>query len=179
MLGQIQASIAETLRRQSEALGKKRPNARDAATESGRRSQRYRNLRGRRNQRASGLQGFDDEEDDNGHDGGKDSSSADEQVIEVKPKRYKRSAGAQLSHTSATPGTADGGSNENDSEVPRDPMGAPAGVVPDILAWGGGGIRSNSRHNSAGSGKNARSARLSKLIDSLQKSAENDEVIMR
>lgn len=179
MLGQIQASIAQTLRRQSEALGRKRTSARATAAAF----VRNRNSRGRRNQRAGEVQGSDEEDDVNGHDGGKDSSSADEQVIEVKPKRYKRWGGARFSQTSLAPGTADGGGNENDSEVNRDSMGASAGLVgsSEMLAWGGGGIRSNTRHGSlsAGSGKNARNTRLSKLLDSLRKSVEDDGVIMR
>ncbi|XP_010260274.1 PREDICTED: putative E3 ubiquitin-protein ligase RING1a isoform X3 [Nelumbo nucifera] len=82
-LGQIQASIAQTLRRQSEALGRRRTTAKATAAAFVRKSQgNYRNLRGRRSSRGSEIQGSDDDDEANG-DGGKDSSSADERSTEL------------------------------------------------------------------------------------------------
>lgn len=184
MLGQIQTLIAQTMRRQSEALGKKRTSARVTAAAFVRRSQgNYRISRGRRNQRAGEVEGSDDEEDVNGHDEGKDSSSSDEQVTEVKPKRCKRWGGARCSQTSLAAGGANGGGDGNDSEVNRDSVGAAAGLVgsSEMLAWGGGGVRSNTRHGSlsAGNGKNARTIRVSKLLENLRNSVENDGVIVK
>lgn len=90
MLRQIQESIAQTQRRQSEALGNKKKSARATAAAFARRSQAYRNTRGRRNPRAIEQQGSDEEDYANGRDRGKDSSSADKLVTDVKPKRYKK-----------------------------------------------------------------------------------------
>ncbi|MCE3052408.1 hypothetical protein HAX54_052543 [Datura stramonium] len=166
---QIQASIAQTLRRQSEALGRKR-TARATAAAFARRSQgSYRNLRGRRS-----FQGpehhISDEEEDGNHDVGKDSSSADERSIEVKPKRYKKRAGR--------PSQASAASDENDAETNQESFGACSGLIrcSEILAWGKGGMRSNTRHGSlgGGSGKVSRNSRVSKLIDSLHRSDENE-----
>ncbi|KAJ8549543.1 hypothetical protein K7X08_033250 [Anisodus acutangulus] len=165
---QIQASIAQTLRRQSEALGRKR-TARAAAAAFARRSQgSYRNLRGRRN-----FQGAEhhisDEEEDGNHDVGKDSSSADERSLEVKPRRYKKRG---------RPSQASAASDENDAETNQESIGACSGLIrcSEILAWGKGGMRSNTRHGGfgGGTGKFSRNSRVSKLIDCLRHSDENE-----
>ncbi|KAM7500773.1 hypothetical protein LguiA_025187 [Lonicera macranthoides] len=181
---QIQASIAQTMRRQSEALGRKR-TTRTTVAEFARRPQtNYRNFRGRRNQRTDEPQGSDNEDDvNNGHDGSKDSSSADERCTEVKPKRYKRWGGGRFSHPSSLAGASSadgGGGDENDSEVNREAVGgASAGLVgsSEMLAWGRGGMRSHTRYGSlsAGNGKSARHSRLSKLLDCLRNSGDNDD----
>ncbi|XP_059291504.1 putative E3 ubiquitin-protein ligase RING1a [Lycium ferocissimum] len=165
----IQASIAQTIRRQSEALGRKR-TARATAAAFARRSQgSYRNLRGRRN-----FQGAEhhisDEDEDGNHDVGKDSSSADERSVEVKPKRCKKRVG-RPSHASAA-------SDENDAETNQESLGACNGLIrcSEILAWGKGGMRSNTRHGGlgGGTGKFFRNSRVSKLIDHLCPSDENE-----
>lgn len=179
---QIQASIAQTFRRQSEALGRKRTTAKATAAAFVRRSQgNYRNthLRGRRNYRnAAENQGSDDNEDGNGNDGSKDSSSTDEHT-ETRPKRCKRWGGARYSQPSASAG-ADGG-DENDSEANRETLGATMGLVgsSERLAWGKGGMRSHTRYGSTSGGnvKNARNNRLSKLMDYLRNSEENDDEV--
>ena len=180
--GQIQASIAQTLRRQSEALGsRKRTTAKATGPPFTRRSQgSYR--RGRRNHRAADPQGSEDDEDANGNDGGKDSSSTDDQSAEVlKPKRSRRWGGVRFSQPSSGAANADGGGDENDSEPNRDAMGASAGLVgnSEILAWGKGGMRSHTRYGSVsgGNGKNARSSRLSKLVDYLRNLEQNDNEV--
>ncbi|KAL2494992.1 putative E3 ubiquitin-protein ligase [Forsythia ovata] len=172
---QIQASIALTLRRQSEALGKKRTSTRATALKFVRGQGTYRNLRGRRSLRVVEHQGSD-EEDANGHDGGKDSSSADERCPEVKLKRHKRRVGARDSQLPAG-GNTDAGCDENDSELNRELPGASSGLVgsSEIRAWGKGGMRSHTRRGSlnGASGKLARNSRLRKLIDHLRCSDEN------
>ncbi|XP_024031056.1 putative E3 ubiquitin-protein ligase RING1a isoform X3 [Morus notabilis] len=177
---QIQANIAQTLRRQSEALGRKRTHAKSTAAAFVRRSQgSYRNLRGRRNLRSSvENQGSDDNEDANGNDGSKDSSSADERT-EPRPKRPKRWSGSRYSQPSSAGTGADG--DDNDSEVNRETMGASVGLVgsSERLAWGKGGMRSHTRHgsNSSSNGKHARNSRLSKLGDHLRNSEDiNNEL---
>ncbi|XP_073029742.1 putative E3 ubiquitin-protein ligase RING1a [Primulina eburnea] len=175
---QIQASIAQTFRRQAEALGKKRTSARAITATFVRRQGSYRNLRTRRNHRAIENQGSDEEEA-NGHDGSKDSSSDDERSAEVKSKRYKRWGGARISQPSSG-ANADGGCDDNDSEANREVLGASAGLgSTEILAWGRGGMRSNTRYgvpNGAG-GKISRNSRLSKLINRLQCANENNEAL--
>lgn len=166
---QIQASIAQTLRRQSEALGRKR-TARATAAAFARRSQgRYRSLRGRRNFQGAEHQ-ISDEEEDGNHDIGKDSSSADDRSIEVKPKRYKKRGGR--------PSQASAASDENDAEINQESLGACSGLIrcSEILAWGKGGLRSNTRHGGlgGGTGKFSRNSRVSKLIDRLSCSDENE-----
>ncbi|KAK9267370.1 hypothetical protein L1049_009795 [Liquidambar formosana] len=174
---QIQTSIAQTFRRQSEALGRKRTTAKATAAAFVRRSQG--SLRRRRNYRAVELQGSDDDEDVNGNDGGKDSSSADERCTEVKPKRAKRWGGARFSQPSSAAASADGGGDENDSEVNRESMGVSAGLVGNTerLSWGKGGMRSHTRYGSVsgGNGKNTRNSRLSKLVEYFRNLEENDD----
>ncbi|CAI9087415.1 OLC1v1021480C1 [Oldenlandia corymbosa var. corymbosa] len=174
---QIQDSIAQTFRRQTEALGRKR-SARVTTSAYARRSHgNYRNVRSRRNNRSSEHQGSDDEDDVNGNFGGKDSSSADERSPEIKPRRQKRWSGARYSQSSAA-ANSDAAYDENESEINRELLGASAGLVgsPEILAWGKGGLRSSTRYGvSAGSSKFARSGRLSKLMDCLRCSDRTNE----
>ncbi|KAJ8761399.1 hypothetical protein K2173_001530 [Erythroxylum novogranatense] len=172
---QIQYSIAQTFRRQAEALGRKSKTTRATAAAFARRTQgrsRDTHARGRRNYRTAELQESDDNEVAN-EDGEKDSSS-DEHSTEVKAKRSRRWAGGQLTST-----TVDGGGNQNDSGVNRESIGASAALVgpSERLAWGKGGIRSHTRYGSAngGNGKNTRNNRLLKLADYLQNLEENDD----
>ncbi|KAL2931851.1 putative E3 ubiquitin-protein ligase RING1a [Bienertia sinuspersici] len=130
---QIQSAIAQTVQRQTEALSRKR-----------RRSQG--NYRRKRNYRS------EDDDDANGHDGEKDSSSADERCTEPKPKRPKRWRG-QLSPAAVS---GEGAGNENDQEVHREVVVPPVAFAgtSEMLVWGKGGIRSNTRYGS-GSGVTA------------------------
>ncbi|XP_024983149.1 putative E3 ubiquitin-protein ligase RING1a isoform X2 [Cynara cardunculus var. scolymus] len=177
---QIQASIAQTSRRQLEALGKKRTTAKATAAVFMRRSQgNTRNLRGRRNHKSSEPQGSDNEDDADNNDGGKFSSDADEPSSELRPKRHKRWRGARSSQPSLPSSSADGGCDENEVEGTRDMTGISAGLVgsSEILAWGRGGMRSHTRHGSLSNsaGKSARNSRLSKLIDHLRKLPQNND----
>ncbi|KAG9147295.1 hypothetical protein Leryth_023592 [Lithospermum erythrorhizon] len=169
---QIQASIAQTLRRQTEALGKKRAAKATAATYM-RRSQRNLRLRSHRD---AGHFESGDEENCNGNDGG--NSSTDEKSTEVRPKRQKRWTGTQSSQPSAT--DTDVCCDENNVDVKRESLGASAGLLgsTDIFTWGKGGARSQNRHGSlsCGSGKLPRGSRLSKLIDCLRCSDQNMEM---
>ncbi|XP_010260273.1 PREDICTED: putative E3 ubiquitin-protein ligase RING1a isoform X2 [Nelumbo nucifera] len=176
---QIQASIAQTLRRQSEALGRRRTTAKATAAAFVRKSQgNYRNLRGRRSSRGSEIQGSDDDDEANG-DGGKDSSSADERSTEVKPKRCRRWGGPRFSQSFSAAANADGGCDENDDlEGGRESTGASPGRIgnPEVLAWGKGGVRSHTRYGSV-SGSNSKNARnrLSRLVDYLRNLDENED----
>ncbi|XP_050371291.1 putative E3 ubiquitin-protein ligase RING1a isoform X1 [Argentina anserina] len=174
---QIQASIAQTFRRQSEALGRKRTTAKATAAAFMRRSQGNYKMRRRRNHKNTfDIQGSDVNEEGNGNDGGKDSSSADEQ-LEPRPKRPKRWAGARYYQPSSATANADG-DDENDYEVNKAVMAASVGFIgsPERLAWGKGGMRSHTRYGSSSgaNGKNARN-RLSKLVEYLRNSEANDK----
>ncbi|XP_021294571.1 putative E3 ubiquitin-protein ligase RING1a [Herrania umbratica] len=120
---QIQASIAQTLRRQSEVAGKKR-TVRATASAIVRRSQSRHH--GGRKHRTSEPQESDDNENANG-DGSRDSTSADEHHAEVKPKRSRR-WGGRFSHPSSA-ASADGVGDETDSEVNRESLGVSAPLV--------------------------------------------------
>ncbi|KAJ9565854.1 hypothetical protein OSB04_001820, partial [Centaurea solstitialis] len=174
---QIQASIAQTSRRQLEALGRKRATAKATATAFMRRSQgNTRNLRGRKSRKSAEPQGSDNEVDADNDIGGKYSSSTDEPSTEVRPKRYKRWAGAQSSLPSSG---ANGGCDDNEAETNRKTGGGSIGLVgsPEILAWGRGGMRSHTRHGSqnGSAGKSAKNSQIAKLIDHLQKLPQNDD----
>ncbi|XP_047967619.1 putative E3 ubiquitin-protein ligase RING1a isoform X3 [Salvia hispanica] len=171
---QIQASIAQTFRRQAEALGKKRTTRATSATFV-RRQGNHRNLRGRRN-RAAERNGSDEEEGINGHDESKDSSSTDEHS-EPKTKRYKKWGGARRSQPS--PGGS--GDDADDSEATRGILGAsstPHGSI-ELIAWGRGRNRSNNRHGGLNwsNGRVTRGHRLSKLTNRLKSLHENDEML--
>ncbi|KAJ4975790.1 hypothetical protein NE237_000896 [Protea cynaroides] len=178
---QIQSSIAQTLKRQSEALGRRRTTAKATAAAFVRKSQgnyRSSHSRARRSGRGLELQGSDDDET-NGNHGGKDSSS--DELIEVKPKRFRRWAGQRFSQPSSAADHADGGCDEDDDlEVSRESTGASPGLVgnPEVLAWGRGGVRSHTRYGSVSSnnGKNAKTTPLSKLVDYLRSLDENEEL---
>ncbi|WCJ27071.1 E3 ubiquitin-protein ligase RING1 [Euphorbia peplus] len=162
---QIQASIAQTISRQAEALGGRKRSKTALAAFTRRTQSRQRG--GRRSYRTADLQMSDDTDDANG-DGGKDSSSAEEQSPEVKPKRYKRCRGARSIEAH----------DENDAEVNREPMGSSAALVgpSERLAWGKNGMRSHTRYGSAnsGNGKSSRNSRIHKLADYLRNLEEND-----
>ncbi|KAI4299406.1 hypothetical protein L6164_032873 [Bauhinia variegata] len=163
---QIQASIAQILRRQTEALSKKR-NAKATAVAFVRKSQgTYRTSHPRSRRRvAVNIEGFSDSDDTNDNDGSKGPSSGDEQT-ETKPKRSKRGE-VQFSQNASATG-ADGAGEENVPEANRELMG-PSGT----LAWGKNGQRSHTRVN----GKNSRNSRISRLVDHLRNSDEtNDEL---
>lgn len=167
---QIQASIAQTSRRQLEALGKKRATAKATATAFMRRSQSNpRNLRGRKRQKSTEPQLSENELDGDNDNGGKYSSSSDEPSTEVKLKRYKRWSGGQSSG-----GNGIGDGNEGDG-IRKIGLSVGFGGSPEILAWGRGGMRSHTRHGGQSSGKSGRNSQVSKLVDHLQKLPRNED----
>ncbi|KAB2052832.1 hypothetical protein ES319_A12G148200v1 [Gossypium barbadense] len=177
---QIQASIAQIFRRQSEALVKRRSLGKESSTFLTRSQRHHRSAhpRRRRNSRGVEHQGSEDNEDENDDNGGKDSSSTDERCAEVRQRRRKRWPGIRLSLPSSSVVNSDGGYVENDTEVSRDSRGISPGLVwnPDMLAWGRGGARSHTRHgnSSSGSSKSSR-ARLNRLVEYLRSLEENKD----
>lgn len=165
---QIQASIAQTSRRQLEALGKKRATAK--AMRRSNSQSNSRTLKGRKSQKSTEPQNSENEMDvDNDNENGdKYSSSTDEHEpsTEVKPKRYKRWSGGQSSG-------ANGGCDDNETDGIRK-----IGFVgnPEILTWGRGGIRSHTRHGGQTSGgKSGRGSQINRLIHHLQKLPRDDD----
>lgn len=144
---QIQSSIAQTLRRQTEALGRRRITDKAGGSVFVRRSQgSQRNSQGQnsyltlrnRTTRESTAFSDDDVDDLNDNDVEHDSSSADEASQEINPSRHKRWSSHRFSSTTS----ADGGREESDDtgRVRDNTSALPvrAGTT-EVLAWGGGG----------------------------------------
>ncbi|KAL9265141.1 putative E3 ubiquitin-protein ligase RING1a [Drosera capensis] len=153
---QIQASIAQTFKRQSEALSKKR-----------RRSQ------GSTRRRRRNYHSEDDDDNVNANNG-KESSSADEHPAEVRMRKPKRWRG----QSSSAAGSADAAGDENDSELNRESgigSGGLAGTS-EMLVWGRGGMRSHTRYGSGsgGSGIHPKNSPIAKLVDHLRNLDENE-----
>ncbi|KAK4741728.1 hypothetical protein SAY87_025316 [Trapa incisa] len=174
---EIQASIAQIFQRQIEALSKRRTVAKDTA--AGAVSIPHHNLRTnsrrKRSSCAAELNAYEDKEED-GNNCGKDSSSADEQYTEVRQRKKRKRTGVRALMPSTS---ADAGCIKNGNEAPRENRGISPGLVwnPEMLAWGRGGTRSNTRHGGANGGsKNSRNTRLSRLTEHLRSLEEIDEV---
>ncbi|XP_038881715.1 putative E3 ubiquitin-protein ligase RING1a isoform X2 [Benincasa hispida] len=166
---QIQTSIAQTLQRQTEALGRKR--SKPSRRLSSRGSKSFQNH----------IESicFDENEDENDYDVSKNSSSADERM-DIRPKRSRRGGPVRFSQSSSATG-ADGtdGGIENDYEVYKEKVGASIGLVgsSEKLSWGKGGIRSHTRYGgvNGGAGKNPRNNRIMKLSDYVRNSENVSE----
>ncbi|ESQ44572.1 hypothetical protein EUTSA_v10003181mg [Eutrema salsugineum] len=187
---QIQASIAEISQRQSEALVKRRSFGKEAAVlmRSQRSASGSRRRRNCRNMEQNALETHEDDNNDdnnnNGGGGGKDSSS-DERGAEVRQrKRRKRSTIRSTQHPSssgANNNNNNGNCADNDTEVYRDSKGISPGLEwnPEILAWGRGGTRSNTRHGNntpGGSVKSLRNARVNKLVEYLRSNVDGNSL---
>ncbi|PKU75908.1 Putative E3 ubiquitin-protein ligase RING1a [Dendrobium catenatum] len=180
---QIQASIAETFRRQSEALGKRRPMSMrrsDCSYRTGQRQNGYLRGRGKATARNASPAVSDDDDDEyaNGNDAGKDSSSAEEASPDRRPKRCRLMA-APRSSPARIAGNVDLGYGENyDLEMNRETMRtSPLRAGNRELSWGKGGARSQTRHgNSSGSnGRFLKAARLARLMEYLRNLEENED----
>ncbi|KAK3033302.1 hypothetical protein RJ639_033770 [Escallonia herrerae] len=175
---QIQATIAQISRRQSEALIRKRAMGKETATAStGRLPRSCRNAYARRKtNRSAENHGSDDNEEENEQDGNRESSSIDERVTETKPRKYKRRTSARRSQPSPSAANSDVGCVEHETDTSKERRGTSPGIAwsTERLAWGRGGARSHTRHGSGSGSKGMRSNRLSKLVDYLQNLQEND-----
>lgn len=184
---QFQESIAQIFQRQSEALSKKRILGKDTAgviLTRARRNHRNVHLR-RQNGRGDEVSGYEDNEDDDDNNEGKDSSSADERFTEVRQRRKKRHPTVRSSQPSSSIANVDSGCTdgcaESDLDMSRDNRTVSPGLVlnTEMLGWGRGGVRSNTRHGSAGgsSNKSSRSSRLMKLVNYLRGLEENNNEV--
>ncbi|XP_047341404.1 putative E3 ubiquitin-protein ligase RING1a [Impatiens glandulifera] len=162
---QIQDSIAQIFRRQSEALAVKRKTGKDLAASRLPRNYRHSYSRRRRSGRGTELEGSDDNEDENNHDGNKDSSSADELRTETKQRRNRRRAVATHPSSSSAVNSDGGGCAENELETNREIRLSSSTPLrsSEIIGWGGGGARSRS----------LRSSRSAKLKGYLENSKDN------
>ncbi|XP_022978705.1 putative E3 ubiquitin-protein ligase RING1a isoform X1 [Cucurbita maxima] len=165
---QIQSSIAQTLKRQTEALGRKRSKPLRRLSSRGQKS--FQN-------HIESLS-FDENEDENDYDASKNSSSADERMDTRPNKRSRRGGPVRFSQSSSATG-ADGGGNENDCEVNKEKVGASMGLVSssEKHSWGKGGIRSHTRYGgiNGGGGKISRNNRITKLSDYVRNSENISE----
>ncbi|CAM0883245.1 unnamed protein product [Alopecurus aequalis] len=116
----IQATIEETVRKQSEAMGKKRSTAKATANAFARKYRRNIRTRGRgrTGSRDIVLTVSDDEdkEEVNANDASKESSSADNHSPDLKQKRGKKRP-APVPSPARTIGSSDHGYEENDEQV--------------------------------------------------------------
>ncbi|KAG5551944.1 hypothetical protein RHGRI_010144 [Rhododendron griersonianum] len=163
IVAQIQASIAQVLQRQSEALVTKRKTGKERHSSS-RLARAYSR---RRHSRVTEHEGSEDNDEENNPDENKDSSSTDERGTEIKQRRCRRRAGGQLSQPSPSTANTEGGGIENDIEATKESKGTSSGPVwnPEMLAWGGAGARK----------KSVRNTRIMKLAKYLENLKENDD----
>jgi len=174
----IQESIAETFRRQTEALVKKRSTAK--ATEAASTRKTRRNMRSRRRGRTSSPDivptDFEDEDrEENGNDGSKESSSVDDRSPYVRPKRARMWPVARHS-PSQTTGSIDNSIEDNDDSGGARVIVTASQLLGEMLAWGKNGTRSQTRHGNASgsSGRMAKGGRVAKLVDQLRNTDDFD-----
>lgn len=165
ILSQIQASIAQVLQRQSEALVTRRKTGKDRHSLS-RLARAYSR---RRHSRGAEHDGSEENDEENNPDENKDSSSTDERGTEIKQRRCRRRAGGQLSQPSPSTANTEGVAIENDLEATKESKGTSSGPVrnPEMLAWGGAGARK----------KSVRNTRIMKLAKYLENLKENDDKV--
>uniref|UniRef100_A0ACD5U1U9 Uncharacterized protein n=1 Tax=Avena sativa TaxID=4498 RepID=A0ACD5U1U9_AVESA len=172
----IQESIAETFRRQTEALVKKRSYAKAIASSRKTRGNVRTKRRGRNSSPDIAATDIDEEEiEENGNDGSKESSSVDDRSPDVKQKRARRWPVPRSSPAKVI-GSVDSSYEENDDMGgPRDIL-ATSPLRGEMLAWGKNGARSQTRHGSAGgsSGRMVKGGRVAKLVDHLRNADEFD-----
>ncbi|KAG2626584.1 hypothetical protein PVAP13_3KG371600 [Panicum virgatum] len=173
----IQESIAETFRRQTEALVKKRSTAKATDAASTRKTRR--NMRSRRIGRTSSPDivptDFEDEDrEENGNDGSKESSSVDDRS-DVRPKRARMWPVARHS-PSQTTGSIDNSIEDNDDSGGARVIVTASQLLGEMLAWGKNGTRSQTRHGNASgsSGRMAKGGRVAKLVDQLRNTDDFD-----
>lgn len=171
---QVQASIAEISRRQSEALNKRRRTYRDS---DNLRVPHSRNANSRRgsNQRTD-IESDNVSERENDLQGNLDPSMSDRSHVEIKNRRPKRRANTQPPTTSKSAANPDSEYLENPVEPVREELVNPPGPAhnPEMLTWGRGGARSHTRHGGGSAGRGTRGSRMSKLMEQLESSSKID-----
>ncbi|CAD6205600.1 unnamed protein product [Miscanthus lutarioriparius] len=176
---QIQASIAEAFRKQSEVIGRKSTTKATAAAFV-RRSRRnirpngqntYFRGRGRASSDDVALACSEDEEDGNGENGSKEASSAEESSPEKKQKRLPKWPTPRSS-------PARGACNDELASDEKDDVGISREnfSTSPLRAWGKNGTRSQTRHSSfsGSNGRMVKGGRMIKLVECLRNSDDND-----
>ncbi|CAM0954800.1 unnamed protein product [Alopecurus aequalis] len=172
----IQESIAETFRRQTEALVKKRSTAKAIASSRKTRGNMRPKRRGRNSSPDIAASDIDDDErEENGNDGSKESSSVDDRSPDVKLKRARRWPVPRSSPAKVIGSVESSYEDNDDMGGPRDIL-ATSPLRGEMLAWGKNGTRSQTRHGSAGgsSGRMVKGGRVAKLVDHLRNADEFD-----
>jgi E3 ubiquitin-protein ligase RNF1/2 len=180
---QIQTNIAQTYRRQSEALTRRRTTAKVTAAAIVRKAHgKFRNGQnggksGRKRQKRSMSADVDE------HTALKHSSSDDEESQEIRQSQSEKRIPSSLPETSANTDNSNDDCDEinhGQVEVSRESTGASHGIRgnTEILVWGKGGARTNMRYGSVSgsNSKNARGMRVAKMVNYLlSKAREEDE----
>jgi E3 ubiquitin-protein ligase RNF1/2 len=151
---------------------KKRSAAKAIDSAPSRKSRGYMQSR-RRGQTSSDivLTDFDEEDrEENGNDGSKESSSVDDRHSpEVRQKRARRWTVPQCSPVKTTTSIENSTEENENSGSARDIL-ATSPLRGEMLAWGKNGTRSQSRHGNSGgsSGRTAKAGRVARLVDQLR-----------
>lgn len=176
----IQATIEETIRKQSEAIGKKRSTAKATANAFARKYRRNIQPRGRGKTIAldTSLAVSDDVDIEEGNANGasKESSSADNHSPDLMQKRGSKRP-ASLSSPARTIGTTDHGIEENGELVSGKESFTSSPLRGEMLAWGKNGTRSQTRYGNIGglNGRLGKGGRGSKLVEHLRTTNEMDK----
>ena len=162
---------------------KKRSTAKAADAASTRKTRR--NMRSRRRGRTSSPDivptDFEDEDrEENGNDGSKESSSVDDRSPDVRPKRARMWPVARHS-PSQTTGSIDNSIEDNDDSGGARVIVTASQLLGEMLAWGKNGTRSQTRHGNASgsSGRMAKGGRVAKLVDQLRNTDDFDSKVKR
>ncbi|KAM3333096.1 hypothetical protein ACQJBY_028296 [Aegilops geniculata] len=176
----IQATIEEMIRKQSEALGKKRPTAKATANAFARKYRRNVRTRGRGRTVARDIAptGSDDEdrEEENANVESKELPSPDNHSPDSRQKRGRKRP-APTPSPARTIGSSDHGSEENDEVVSLKEGFTTSPLRGEMLAWGKNGTRSQTRYNNVGgtNGRLGKGGRFAKFVDHLRATDENKE----
>ncbi|KAK1667828.1 hypothetical protein QYE76_055987 [Lolium multiflorum] len=176
----IQATIEETIRKQSEAIGKKCSTAKATATAFARKYRRNMRTRGRGRTVARDIvltvSDNEDREEVNANDASKESSSADNHSPDLKQKRGRKRP-PPLPSPDRIIASSDHGSEENGEPVSVKENFTSSPLRGEMLAWGKNGTRSQIRHGNVG-GLNCRlgkGGRVAKLVEHLRTTDEMDK----
>ncbi|KAL3509325.1 hypothetical protein ACH5RR_028726 [Cinchona calisaya] len=167
---QVQVSIAQISRRQSEALNKRRRTDRDDLRLP--RNGRHVNSRRRNNQRTV-IEPDNVNERENDFEGNINPSPSDRSRTEIKNRTKRRTQPPPTLPSVTNPDTE---YYENSMEPTREEsVNLLGGVLSaEMLTWGRGGTRSHTRHGGGGGGRGTRGSRISKLTEQLSSSSKID-----
>jgi E3 ubiquitin-protein ligase RNF1/2 len=177
----IQETIEETIRKQTEAVGKKRSKEKETANPFTRKYRRNMRRRGRGKTVTPDIapSGSDDEdrEEEITNDATKELSSADDHSPDLRHNSRGRKRSVPQSSSARTVSSTDDGFEENNELVGGKEILATSPLRGEMLAWGKNGTRSQTRHGTA-AGSNGRMRRFAKLVDHLLTTDEMDKEVI-